>query len=351
MKEVGKPATPETKAAPTNTDMTKTAVPLLNATGLDWVHQEEHQKNRRKMETFNIGNRIKTHRRLKWRQGMTIASHKEERWTRRAAEWNSGVIISMKAHRKIGRPTKRWEDDMNEFVKTDEEDTTQNNDLKKQHLAENCNKLQLLENLNPKWLLKQKKQNNESITTTTTNIPHHWWPGILNSTQLNTAATTLRHPYWKPCWSSAARTCRSIARRTRVEGILRETEERAIHLPGPDLRVWFWRMWLRMSTSVGTHWLCWFCIFSARHPPCCFCDGSLRALWQFYLQGLWAYVCAVFSLMWLGVTHYAEWVSCLVTAVSSHSSPSHWRLIIEPNLFIDITSTVDSESTFYVDSW
>ena len=32
-----------------------------------------------------------------------------------------------------------------------------------------------------------------------------------------------------------------------------------------------------LSTSVSTYRLRWFCIFSARHPPCCFCDGSLRA--------------------------------------------------------------------------
>ena len=25
--------------------------------------------------------------------------------------------------------------------------------------------------------------------------------------------------------------------------------------------------------AVSTHQLCWICIFSARHPLCCFCDG------------------------------------------------------------------------------
>ena len=33
-----------------------------------------------------------------------------------------------------------------------------------------------------------------------------------------------------------------------------------------------------VSISVSTRWLCRFCTFSARHPPCCFCDGSLLAL-------------------------------------------------------------------------
>ena len=33
-----------------------------------------------------------------------------------------------------------------------------------------------------------------------------------------------------------------------------------------------------LSTSVSIHRLCWFSIFSARHPPCCLCDSSLRAL-------------------------------------------------------------------------
>ena len=45
MKEVGKPATPETKAAPTNTDMAKTAVPLLDSDSQSDPYQEIEGKD------------------------------------------------------------------------------------------------------------------------------------------------------------------------------------------------------------------------------------------------------------------------------------------------------------------
>ena len=51
-------------------------------------------------------------------------------WTRRAAEWNPGLIFSTRTQRKAGRPTKRWEDDLNEFVKEEEAETTQSKDLR-----------------------------------------------------------------------------------------------------------------------------------------------------------------------------------------------------------------------------
>ena len=46
--------------------------------------------------------------------------------TRKAAEWNPELIISTRTQRRAGRPAKRWEDDLNEFVK----EATQSNDLK-----------------------------------------------------------------------------------------------------------------------------------------------------------------------------------------------------------------------------
>ena len=46
------------------------------------------------------------------------------------AEWNPGLIISTKTHRRAEQPAKRWEDDLNEFVKDEETEATQSNDLK-----------------------------------------------------------------------------------------------------------------------------------------------------------------------------------------------------------------------------
>ena len=38
--------------------------------------------------------------------------------------------MSTRSQRKAGRPAKRWEDDLNEFVKKEETEATQSNDLK-----------------------------------------------------------------------------------------------------------------------------------------------------------------------------------------------------------------------------
>ena len=58
---------------------------------------------------------IETHRRLKLRKAMRIASLPEERWTSKIIEWNPGLDNRIKTNRSVGRPRKRWEDDINEF--------------------------------------------------------------------------------------------------------------------------------------------------------------------------------------------------------------------------------------------
>ena len=60
---------------------------------------------------------------------MIIASHKEERWTRRAAEWNPQVITSLKVQRRTRRQAKRWEDDINDHKKIEEDGATRSDDL------------------------------------------------------------------------------------------------------------------------------------------------------------------------------------------------------------------------------
>ena len=56
----------------------------------------------------------------KCRQALRIATQSQERWTRRGAEWNPGLVISTRTQRKAERPAKRWEDDVNEFVRDEE---------------------------------------------------------------------------------------------------------------------------------------------------------------------------------------------------------------------------------------
>ena len=51
------------------------------------------------------------------------ATSPSERWLMKAAEWNPELSSKYRTNRAIGRPRKRWEDDINEFLKLVEEET------------------------------------------------------------------------------------------------------------------------------------------------------------------------------------------------------------------------------------
>ena len=72
---------------------------------------------------------IETHERMKWRLAMRIAALPAERWSRTAAEWNPDFST------KNTKPTepwedqeKRWEDEINEFLRTERIEEETNND-------------------------------------------------------------------------------------------------------------------------------------------------------------------------------------------------------------------------------
>ena len=54
---------------------------------------------------------------MKWRLALRIATSPSERWLIKAAEWNPELSSKYRTNRAIGRPRKRWEDDINEFLK------------------------------------------------------------------------------------------------------------------------------------------------------------------------------------------------------------------------------------------
>ena len=76
-----------------------------------------------KMEEAKIRCWIKTHTRMKWRLALRIASLPNERWMVKAVEWNHELSSRYKTYRAFGRPRRRWEDDINEFVKFEENET------------------------------------------------------------------------------------------------------------------------------------------------------------------------------------------------------------------------------------
>ena len=82
------------------------------------------------MLTYNFSNSVERQKKLKWHQAFRFEPQSQERWIRRVAEWNPSLLISTRIKRKARRPAKRWEDDLNEFVKDEDTEGTQSNDLK-----------------------------------------------------------------------------------------------------------------------------------------------------------------------------------------------------------------------------
>ena len=75
------------------------------------------------MENAKIRCWIKTHNRMKLRLALRTASVPSERWIVKAAEWNPELSSRYKTNSAIGRPRRRWEDDINEILKFKENET------------------------------------------------------------------------------------------------------------------------------------------------------------------------------------------------------------------------------------
>ena len=84
---------------------------------------EEH------MEKYKIPCWIEVHRRAKWRMARRIVFLNEKRWNRRVFDWHLGLDTTIRTQRQVGRPKRRWEDDLNEFTKTEEAQGKAKNDL------------------------------------------------------------------------------------------------------------------------------------------------------------------------------------------------------------------------------
>ena len=69
-----------------------------------------------KMERAKIRCWNRTHKKMKWKMALRIATSPSERWPKKAAERNPDPSSRYRTNRAIGRPRKRWEDDINEFL-------------------------------------------------------------------------------------------------------------------------------------------------------------------------------------------------------------------------------------------
>ena len=88
----------------------------------DWIEfiKRSTKEAEEHMEKLKIPCWIEVHRRTKWRKARRIVFVNEQRWNRRVFDWHPGLDTSIKTRRQEGRPKRRWEDDLNEFLKIEE---------------------------------------------------------------------------------------------------------------------------------------------------------------------------------------------------------------------------------------
>ena len=86
----------------------------------DWIEYKSAREADKNAADIQYHNWVETQKKLKWRRALRIAH----------TEWNPGLIMSTRTERKAGRPAKRWEDDLNEFVTEEDTEATQSNDRK-----------------------------------------------------------------------------------------------------------------------------------------------------------------------------------------------------------------------------
>ena len=90
----------------------------------DWIEyinrSTEDAMEKRERAKIRCWNR--THKKMKWNFALRIATSPSERWLNKAAEWNPELSSRYRTNRAIGRPRKRGEDDINEFLKQEFEE-------------------------------------------------------------------------------------------------------------------------------------------------------------------------------------------------------------------------------------
>ena len=68
---------------------------------------------------------------MKWKLALRIANSPSERWPKKAAEWSPDLSSRYKTNRAVGRQRKRWEDDINDFLKQVREEKKNENPIER----------------------------------------------------------------------------------------------------------------------------------------------------------------------------------------------------------------------------
>ena len=95
----------------------------------DWIEYNKRSTREadEQMKKAKIPCWIETHRRMKWRFAIRTASLPGQR---RYQNGTQVLTIVAKTNRPMERPRKRWEDEINEFSKTEESEESEGNDMK-----------------------------------------------------------------------------------------------------------------------------------------------------------------------------------------------------------------------------
>ena len=91
----------------------------------DWIEyiKGSTEEATEKMENAKVRCWNKTHKRMKRRLALKVATTPSERWLVKAAEWNPELSSKYITNRAIGRPRRMWEDGINEFLKLQDNET------------------------------------------------------------------------------------------------------------------------------------------------------------------------------------------------------------------------------------
>ena len=93
----------------------------------DWIEYIKRSTNEamKKIENEKVRCWNMTQRKIKWRLAMRIALSPSERWLIKGAEWNPELSSKHRNQQSKRKTKKKWEDDINEFLKQ-VEDVTEN---------------------------------------------------------------------------------------------------------------------------------------------------------------------------------------------------------------------------------
>ena len=133
-----------------------------------------------KMENEKIRCWKLTQRKMKWKLAMRIARSQKERWLIEAAEWNPELSSKYRTNRSVGRPRKRWEHGVNEFLKQ-MGDETENLTESSNHI--NKNWINTAKD-SGRWTLLEENFTKNSVTRTRRNS-HNRPARYVNGVMLN----------------------------------------------------------------------------------------------------------------------------------------------------------------------